>query len=299
MGWKNMLRNYFNLNKREKRGIGVVLIVFSLSLAWRWWDQSQPPAYPEVYGGNWPEADTENQDDRVEADERASKAQVEWEYFDPNTASVNELKALGLRADIAERIGRYREKGGSFQHPESLRKIYGIDSAWLAEAAPYMTFPQIEFQKEQNSLPVVQAVKPQKERLGLHSIDLNKADTSDLMRIPGIGSYYASQVIDLRLKLGGYYRFDQLLQIYKIRDETINALASYCFIDTLSVHKIPINSCEVKDLGMHPYVGWKLAKVIIAYRQQHGPYRRKKEIMQTKVISDSIYRNIAPYLTLK
>ena len=89
------------------------------------------------------------------------------------------------------------------------------------------------------------------------------------------------------------------MDIYQIRDEALTSLYENTFIDTNALHRIPLNSASLEQLGSHPYLTWKQAKVIVAYRQQHGPYPSLVEIKRTQVISDSVYRNIAPYLSLE
>jgi DNA uptake protein ComE-like DNA-binding protein len=62
---------------------------------------------------------------------------------------------------------------------------------------------------------------------------------------------------------------------------------------------IHLNSCTVEDLGPHPYAGWKLAKVLVAYRRQHGPFPTIDAITGCLLVTDSIRDRLGPYLTLE
>ena len=53
---------------------------------------------------------------------------------------------------------------------------------------------------------------PHKLRANEH-IEINGADTTLLMKIPGIGSYYASRIVRYRERLGGFASAQQLEEI--------------------------------------------------------------------------------------
>jgi len=84
-----------------------------------------------------------------------------------------------------------------------------------------------------------------------------------------------------------------------VSDETLTLLSEKSTIDTSAVRKIDLNTCTIEELGRHPYLSWKQARIIIAYRDQHDNFTSVKEILRTDVISDSVYLKIAPYLEVK
>ena len=51
-------------------------------------------------------------------------------------------------------------------------------------------------------------------------VELNSADTTRLKMLRGIGSGYAKMIVAYREKLGGFYKAEQLLEVYKFPDET-------------------------------------------------------------------------------
>jgi len=61
------------------------------------------------------------------------------------------------------------------------------------------------------------------------------------------------------------------------------------------VEKIDVNG-DKDSLATHPYIDWPIAKVISNYRKQHGPYNSPEEILKTKIITDSLYNKLKPYL---
>ncbi|MCB0381652.1 MAG: helix-hairpin-helix domain-containing protein, partial [Flavobacteriales bacterium] len=62
---------------------------------------------------------------------------------------------------------------------------------------------------------------------------------------------------------------------------------------------ININNVDLETLKKHPYIDWKIAKTIIAYRNSHGNYKDVDDIKQIHLVTDEIYTKIAPYLTVK
>ena len=68
--------------------------------------------------------------------------------------------------------------------------------------------------------------------------------------------------------------------------------------DNPSVKKININTATVDEMKSHPYIKYSLANPIIAYRNEHGAFSKIEDIRKIMVVTDEIYRKIAPYLTL-
>jgi competence protein ComEA len=179
---------------------------------------------------------------------------------------------------IARRLLNYLRSSGSFKSAADLSKIYGMESPWLNAASEYVE------------------IQPLKESL---NPELNNADSVSLMQLPWVGPFYASEIIKLRNSLGGFRSYTQLLDIYKIRDETFESFIEHTTLDTALLEKVNINLVDLKRLGYHPYLTWKQARIIVNYREQHGNFESIKEILNTRVISDSVYVKIAPYLTTK
>ena len=69
----------------------------------------------------------------------------------------------------------------------------------------------------------------------------------------------------------------------------------YLLIET-SHQKINLNRCNVEHLGSHPYISWKIAKLIIRYREQHGPFKQLEELKYIKILDEQAYKKIKEYL---
>ena len=65
------------------------------------------------------------------------------------------------------------------------------------------------------------------------------------------------------------------------------------------VARIEINSAAVSELENLPGVGRGLAKRIVAYREQHGPFRRVEHLMMVQGISEKKFRELQPYIEVR
>lgn len=113
------------------------------------------------------------------------------------------------------------------------------------------------------------------------SIDLNKADTNELMRLRGVGPSLARRIWTYRNRLGGFVHAHQLLEVYGMDSITFEVVQRYVTLENSSIQQISINKADVEVLSDHPYVGWSLAKRMVAYRRQHGPYRSSNDLFKS------------------
>lgn len=310
MLWKRIVRDYFTFNKRERRGIYslvVLLIALTSTHLFLKFDKSHINAYTEqeiatfnvlaesIQRGGY----SKQSSSQPKIEDRAEP--VDWHTFDPNLATVDELVDLGLKPWIAERIINFREKVKPFSDLEDLASVYDIDTNWLKQAEPFIAIdPKLaEDHQEKKIKTEFKKPKQRTDSTRMVLVDLNTADTTQLKSIRGIGSFYAKQIVELRERYKGFRSFDQLLDLYKVSEQTLTILSEHTLIDTTTIQRIDLNSCTLEDLGRHPYLTWKQARIILAYRDQHERFRSVKEIMRTDVISDSVYLKIAPYLEVK
>lgn len=254
-----------------------------------------------IYAPEKEDKSTQQFDEIKHSSTAKDRSKVNWKSFDPNSANVELFMHLGLDSFIASRIINYREKVKPFYEPEDMLVVYDIDSIWVQTAIPYMDI-KLEKPKEKsfsNKKKGKQEFGPNPMKKPVIMVDLNMADTNSLMNIRGIGGYFAGQIVELREALGGFYHLEQLMEVYRMNETAMDALALYSYIDSSKVKKIDLNTCGVEQLGQHPYLSWRQARIIVNYRQQHGNYQASEEILSTDVIPDSVYRKIAPYLSVE
>ena len=325
MKWSDFIKDYLAFTRKERIGILVLvgLILFTLFLpaffkkpssnkptqidtAWmaaiKKLEIKIPDSLHERYQKNNDDDAYAYQYDRKKSNYYETKStKGELFYFDPNTISASEWKRLGLRDKTIQTIEKYLSKGGHFYKPDDLQKIYGIHIDEYERLKPYIRIETntSKSKEEFGSIKSKHETPPAKTYASLYtSIDINTADTSAFISLPGIGSKLASRIVTFRDKLGGFYSVEQVGETYGLPDSTFQKIKQYLKLDNPSVKKININTATIDEMKAHPYIKFSIANPIIAFRNEHGAFSKIEDIKKVMTVTDEIYKKIAPYLTL-
>ncbi|MFL5809416.1 MAG: helix-hairpin-helix domain-containing protein [Flavisolibacter sp.] len=212
--------------------------------------------------------------------------------FDPNHLSVDGWRHLGLGEKTIKIIDRYRSKGGRFYKPEDLKKIWGMPQRFYERVKGYVV---IEKEKQYDRKGGKNEIKQFARNIAI--ININEADTSAWIDLPGIGSKLATRIVNFRDRLGGFYSVDQVSETFGLPDSTFQKIKPY-LIDRGEVKKININTATKDELKSHPYLKWNLANAIVEYRNQHGSFKSLDELKQIAMIDEATFRKIVMYLEL-
>lgn len=215
-------------------------------------------------------------------------------FFDPNTVTVEELVQLGLSVKQANVIEKYRSKGGHYHSLEAFSKVYVIDSSTFQKLKPWIKINQLAI----NSPPKAKRDTFPKVEQTPTIIELNTADTLELVKIKGIGKALARRIIAYRNLLGGYVSIHQLTEVHGIKPELINTIASAITIDSARIKVINLNLVSYEELKKHPYLSDYQARAIIFYRSKVGNIKNTQELLTNKILPYDRYRNIKSYLTV-
>ncbi|MBQ8593701.1 MAG: helix-hairpin-helix domain-containing protein [Bacteroidaceae bacterium] len=123
-------------------------------------------------------------------------------------------------------------------------------------------------------------------------IDLNAADTTELKKIPGIGSAYARRIVRIREQLGGYYRVEQL-QVHTYLTSEMNR---WFKVETPHTRSILINSGGVDELNSHPYLSYSQAKYIVDYRHKYGKIKKLDVLLSSPLFAEDDITRLSPYI---
>jgi DNA uptake protein ComE-like DNA-binding protein len=131
------------------------------------------------------------------------------------------------------------------------------------------------------------------------SIDLNLADTTELKQLYGIGSSYASRIVNYRNALGGFISLTQLNEVYGLQEETVSQIVTHLYLSEQGVQRIDINGASIEDLKAHPYIDWKVANSIVQIRNNYGKFASVDGIKVSKLIDEALFQKLEPYLIAK
>ncbi len=325
------LRRYFGFSRGEARGF-VLLLLLALAAAvapalLRPADPEYLPAADQRQLDGWARALAAHLDSSRAAHDRAYAArypvrrpagaasrypavpQVQLAPFDPNALTAEGWEARGVPHFVAGRIVNYGQKAGGFRAKSQVQRIYGLPDSVYQRLAPFMQLPEALPGRER---PDYAAGRPAfggdgasatgrfaRKPAHLQPFDLNLADTTQLMQIKGIGRGRAKWIVKHREELGGYLAENQLEEVFVLRDapDLVDSLRKYTFVAPgFAPRPVHINSASFDELWPHSYVGKPLARLIVAYRKQHGLFATPDDLRQLKLLKEENFVKLRPYV---
>ena len=209
--------------------------------------------------------------------------------FNPNSYTLSDWIKLGLSEKQSVVILKFTARG--IYTEEDLKRIFVIPDVLFELIRDSVVYPE----RLQNT-PNQESFQKQVKQITL--INLNTADTTEFMKIYGIGAFYAKQIIRYREKLGGYFTKEQLLEVWKMTPEAYDKIKDHIFINEKDVKRIDINSVTIEELKAHPYLNWNKANSIIKMRIQRNGFKNIEELKESVLIDTETYEKLFPYLSL-
>ena len=290
----------------------LALAVVALSLVF-WLGESSSPSPTAKETNSREEVNREYANGRTNSAEkyyRVEEVKAERFPFDPNTADSTQLLRLGLAPWQVRSIYRYRAKGGIFRQPSDFARLYGLTRKQYRELKPYIHIspdylPAADYYAPRSTgndtrsvdssttkAPRYTYATRHKLRPGEH-IAINSADTTQLQKIPGIGSGYARMIIRYRERLGGFTTMAQVLESGPVPESALQ----YITIDAAQVHKLNVNKLSLNQLRRHPYINFYQAKAICEYRRLHGPLHSLEELRFSPDFPPAQIERLKPYVS--
>lgn len=220
-------------------------------------------------------------------------------YFDPNTLPEEGWKKLGIREKTISTIRNYISKGGKFYKPEDIGKIWGLHEEEISRLMPYVRIAEMAAADPAGSKNNGFNKTYDKPKYTAAAVDVNLADSTAFISLPGIGSKLANRIISFREKLGGFYRIEQVAETFGLPDSTFQKIRDKLQLADPTVKKININTATVEELKIHPYIRYHIANAIVQYRNQHGNFTAGSDLKNIMIITDDVFTKMEPYLSLR
>lgn len=315
---RNPLKDILYFSRGEKRGILVLIViivtVFLSEYIYIFRQEQSEPSAEEIRQQAAAMEEYKNFIASVREKEKKWKQRTYPRYreklppsvtlttFNPNTADSATFRRLGLPAWMAGNILRYRRKGGKFRRAEDFRKIYGLTEEQFSTLAPYIDIapeetPSKDTPSEDTARKAASLYLPAIKRDSIYKypagtlVELNTADTTELKKIPGIGSGIARLIVNYRQRLGGFYRIEQLAEIRL----DYRQLQSWFLIHPADIRPVNLNRMGVERLRQHPYINFYQAKAIVEYRRKHGDLSSLKPLALYEEFTEADIERISRY----
>ena len=224
------------------------------------------------------------------------KRKVVLAPFEPNLADSIEFLQLGLPSFIAHNIIRYRQAGGKFATAEAFSRIYGITVEQFHTLEPYIYISE-SFQKKPDTLRYAKVEK--RDTLAFYKypegtlVDLNRADTTELKKIPGIGIGIAQAIVAYRNRLGGFYDVAQLQELKWVTSD----IQRWFKVENCPIHRINANKASLDRLRAHPYINYYQARVIVEFRRKKDKLKSLSQLSLYEEFAEKDLERLSHYLT--
>ena len=292
-----MWKDFFYYSKSERRAVYVLLVLITLLVI----------GIVVVPERSEPLAESISQVDSVAVGMENRKLEdipVSLSFFDPNLADSIELSELGLPPFVVRNILKYREKGGRFPTPESLSRMYGLTEEMYKKLEPYIRISESFVLQRKEKLVVKNDKKPVKRDTVIAVkravkypegtlVDVNRADTAELKKIPGIGRGISKSIVAYRNRLGGFYSLEQLLEIQFITPD----LLEWFKLEGGVIRKMDINKAGLEELRAHPYLNFYQAKVIVEHRRKKGPIKSLSQLALYEEFTGKDLERLSAYIS--
>lgn len=193
---------------------------------------------------------------------RRAHRPVENFAFNPNTVSLEDLQRLGFSQRQAQSIVNYREKGGRFARAEDFGKSYVVSDSVFRRLRPFIRIPKL---------------------------DIKSADSAAFDDLPGIGPYYASQIVKYRTQLGGYASTEQLMDLYRFDEEKFAKIED--LIECKTPNYFDLWNVDEDALSSHPVIRKRsTARAILRYKENTSRDEWSIDDLYTVGVIDSLQR---------
>ncbi|REJ81180.1 MAG: hypothetical protein DWQ44_11805 [Bacteroidetes bacterium] len=209
--------------------------------------------------------------------------------FNPNEIDNEAWQKLGMAESKIRTLRKYLNNGGKFRIKSDLMKVYGMEESLYNKLFPFILLP--------DSIESVSHIKKPEPEARIRILELNTSDSAALTHIKGIGPVFAGRIVKYRNRLGGFFQISQLKEVYGLSDTLFDVIKVQLEVDSNQIQKkININESGEQDLASHPYIGKKMAKLIINYRNQHQRFSGIEELRNIPLLNEENFRKLAPYL---
>lgn len=227
----------------------------------------------------------------AEMEEALPADSVVMSHFDPNTASLDDLRRLGLTKHEAVSLLKYRAAGKVFRIPEDLTLCYGISDSLYRRLEPWVRIGR------------KYAIAPEKYRTGRilpeplapGPFRIDTVSARYLRAIGALSKRQAEAFIRWR-DLSGIYDIEDLRECYVVSDSVAAALEPYVIFPERKARPIEqpveLNTADSATLRSVVGIGPRTVVAIMHYRERLGGFVRAEQLAEVPGVRERNYEKI-------
>jgi len=215
--------------------------------------------------------------------------------FDPNGLPLEKWMEMGFSEKQAQMIKKYEAGGANFNCKEDVAKLWCVSEDEYRVLEPYILLPS---KNDSAYKPQKQFNNNKSKDKTIISIEINTASDEEFKSLPGVGPYFAAQIIKRRIALGGFSSLEQLLEIKKMDTSLYFKILPNLILNPNAVRKINVNTATLEELREHPYFTYNISLALINYREQHGAFKSIEEIKKCALITPEVFSRLLPYIKI-
>lgn len=211
--------------------------------------------------------------------------------FDPNTATRDELLALGMTNLEAVSLLRYRASGKVFRIPEEVSLCYGISDSAYRRLEPY-----IRIHRRYAATPRTYRGEPSvAEPMPAAPFRIDTVSARYLRAIGALTKRQAEAFVRWR-DLSGIRDMEELRACYVVSDSVAAALEPYVIFPERKPHpveeRVELNSADSAELCRITGIGPRTAGAVVRYRERLGGFRRVEQLAEVPGVTERNYEKI-------
>ena len=236
----------------------------------------------------------------------SAAAENEWEQpsdsvvlhpFDPNTADVFELCAVGMTRMQAVSVVKYREAGKVYRIKEDLLTVYSMTDSLYRVLEPYISIgDEFRIVRREYEPRESKFRRDTSDRLHLRPFATDTVRGEHMREILGFTVRQAEAFDAYMRRRGPIRNIDELRECYLLADWADTLAPFVTFVDnTLAdpfIEPIELNGADSATLRRIYGIGEKSVGAIIDYRRRLGGFVRAEQLAEIPQVLESNYEKI-------
>ncbi|NVK52703.1 MAG: helix-hairpin-helix domain-containing protein [Flavobacteriaceae bacterium] len=218
--------------------------------------------------------------------------------FNPNYLTDYKASQIGMSVDEIDRLIAYRKQNKFINSKEDFKTVTKVSDSLLDKIAPYFKFPDWVVKQQEKRESIVS--KSINNKYKITTTDINLATVKDFETVVGVNEYLAIRIVKYRSRLQGFTYKNQLNEVWKLNQQTVNSILATFKIKTKPIiKKVNVNTATFKEVLSNPYIDYELCKKIFNFRDEVAELQSIEELKKIQGFPLDKYDRIILYLEAK